>query len=752
MGYYCLIAMILLSLSAVAEDTSWLRHYDHRSRLIFYNDTSIVSLAARFEIPRPGHITTLRLKIGGNSRNGAALLHIYGSEGGMNAPLMERDLMRPITIRKTRSGTETITVELPVPVHVSGSQFFVMLDRIDPDIVLLSDRKAKKMACIGESGAYYSQMMKDKKGVWQWGKYGFAIDVGMKFGRSIEPALADVTKEAGFPDTPFAGTGIAWGDYNHDGFLDLLVGGRLFRNRGNGTFADVSGVARIEVSSGASGFIDADNDGHLDIFFVNDHGENHSLVLYRGDGIGNFTARKTPLPGVANLSSFSIADVNGDGYLDIFLGQSKVQSDSTVNLLLINDGASGFTPYTPPGAGSGTWLHIPSQGSQWVDYNNDGAPDLFIATAEGAAHGIFINDGAGQLFPLEQGREHGNGAQGIGCSWGDYDNDGDLDLLLPGPVPFGVAGYGSQETGGTIFTNRAGAEGLKSAFAFAEQEIVGHRAGGSWGDVNNDGLLDYLLTSSCSCDFIDLYLQTPDGGFERANAAYGLHRTVGGRDAVWADYDNDGRLDLAFFQDGRFKLLRNQATLAGGNHIQLDLLSGAGTSGGVGARVTVVAGDRRYTREVSSGRGLLMQDPLRLHVGIGNASAVDSVIVRWPGAAGVTETFTDLRVNAVNTVRGGRSTIAGKADGVRLEAYPNPFSASLTITYTLPANADVRLAIYSVTGEQICLLADRKEDAGKHVVSWSGTDAKGERLPQGTYIYRLAVDGAEMHGRAILAR
>ncbi len=277
-------------------------------------------------------------------------------------------------------------------------------------------------------------------------------------------------------------------------------------------------------------------------------------------------------------------------------------------------------------------------------------------------------------------------------------------------------------------------------------EYEEEHGGGAWGDVNNDGRLDYLASTTCPCRFVDLYTQRGDSGFRMASYDWGVQRVAVGPDVMWVDYNNDGKLDLVGMSNGRLRLFKN-GFKGGGNFIELEFPA-VGTLGG---RVTVYAEGKRFIRDIVSGRGILMQEPMRLHVGIGDATTVDSVTLERPYEAGSLESFGSLPVNTLSRLdQGIRRQPAANEASFDLSIYPNPFSSQLTVAYRLETRSHVQFDLFTVDGEHIATLVDNEEDAGRHEVAWSALRNGGERLPQGTYIYRMSVGGHQRSGRIVL--
>jgi hypothetical protein len=743
MKIYWIIPCIAMAVAAHAGKLTPLKNYDSRGTLIYYRERAITLQAARFDLPAPGALHTIEVTLGGGK--GTARLRIFGGEGGLNAPMVEHDLIEPIMLTKTKAGNETIAVTLPKSLHLDAPQLFIAVDELSNDVRLLSDRRTRKPACVSQDERYYYQIIKQGNS-WHWGNYGYAVELGFEFDRSVQPTFSNVTADVKLPDSALSNGSIAWADINGDKYLDLLAGGKLFRNDGGSEFADITTAAGITGNPVMQAFIDANNDGSPDIVTF---GENDSCELFLNTGGSTFARKDLLLPGIGHPNCFSIADIDRDGRLDLFIGS---QSDSvrgiTANNLYLNEGDGRFIRDT-------TFLHpdISSHStiaSQWVDYDNDGDLDLYTVDANGTG-AIWRNVDGKQLVPVKQSlADESDKVPSIGCGWADYNNDGAMDLLEPGPAASRRMAMASAQVASQVrFNSGAPDFELGHRDNALVPEYSEERAGGAAGDIDNDGLLDVILTTSCTCSYVDLYKQEGTSGFKLHTSDAGLWRVAGGPDAVFADYDNDGKIDLAMMRDGKIQLFKNNSPTGKNNFIDVELDDPAGNQAAVGARVTVHSGDARYTQEITSGRGLAMQDPLRLHFGIGGANAVDSVTVRWPNSS-ATESFTGLAINQRHLLKSGRSAGPVADESIELHASPNPFTDRLTFTYSIPRAMHVRLDLYTSTGELVETIVDDDVTAGEHQVQWSAKDADGKRLSQGTYVYRLTTPAGEATGKAVL--
>ena len=340
--------------------------------------------------------------------------------------------------------------------------------------------------------------------------------------------------------TQLSGTGLAaleyscaaWGDYDNDGLFDLAMAGapdaispqqtKIFHNNGNGKFTEINaGLLGIKV--GALAWGDYDNDGFLDLVVTGDSGSGVAVTrIYHNNGDGTFTDINAGLPGFRSNSSVAWGDYDGDGKLDLLFSGWTTEPTTKI---FHNDGGGHFSD-------SGIVLDGLSNGSvAWGDYDNDGNLDLGacgINSSNQAVTLVYRNDGHGHFLnaniPLTGLREGS-------IAWGDYDNDGHLDLLVAGSdMGFHAHSYLYRNNGnGQLIDSNAGLQGSISI-------------GVAWGDYNNDGSLDIAF----GCD--DGAATPTPRLYRNSNGTYSnsgnLIKAVISGSVSWADYDNDGRLDL----------------------------------------------------------------------------------------------------------------------------------------------------------------------------------------------------------------
>jgi enediyne biosynthesis protein E4 len=454
--------------------------------------------------------------------------------------------------------------------------------------------------------------------------------------------FADVTDRAGVGDIGW-GMGVAVGDYNNDGFQDLYVTcvgpNHLLRNNGDGTFTDTTqkaGVADPRWSAGAS-FVDYDADGHLDLFVAN-------YVSFDFNNLPEFGRDKTcQFKGVA--VQCGPRGMAGDG-------------DS----LYRNNGDGTFTDVTKK-AGVADPNGYYGMGVICSDFDEDGLTDIFVAN-DSTPNFLYKNKGDGTFkeigFLSGTALNENGAAQGsMGVTVADYDHDGRLDLFITNFDDDYNTLY--RNDGNGFFTDASYA----TRIAAVSLPYVG------WGtkffDYDADGWVDLFVGNGHVYPQIKNFLQRNfvhrnlrNGTFaevgEQLGAAFAEKRAA--RGAAFGDLDNDGDVDIVVsYLGGGGQVLRND----GGNANNALLLKTVGVRSnrdGVGARVRVLAGDLTQKDEVRSGDSYISQSDLRLHFGLERRTKIDLIEIRWPN--GAIDKITDAKVNKLITVKEGQGIVEQK--------------------------------------------------------------------------------------------
>ncbi len=511
------------------------------------------------------------------------------------------------------------------------------------------------------------------------------------------PVFVDVTAESGidfkhsFGDFDLTnivegtGAGATFFDYNGDGYLDIYfvngawvraisdnrgrklrgkLSNALFRNNGDGTFSNVTEKAGVgdRTASFGSSAADFDSDGDLDLYVLN-YGPN---VMYRNNGDGTFTdiSKTTGLDDPRWSLSAPWLDYDKDGDLDVYVANYLVYDDGKFRAYYEAAGYPGPLSYSAhPDAlfrnnGDGTFTDVAKETGVYkqngramsataADLNNDGFTDIYVAN-DATENFYFENTGKGgfeekALYLGLAFGEHGQGVSSMGPFVGDIDRNGLLDVYIPD------MGYSALLMNqGEFFEDQT----TRSKVAIACGQYTGW--GGLLFDYDNDGFLDLFVSNgNAHHEYTEedvLLKNNGDGVFTDVSVDSGEYFQTKqvGRGSTFGDFDNDGDLDLLVINlNDEARLLRND----GGNRnnwlFVAPRLAGPDRDA-VGARVTVKTKTLTQVDDLIPVRGYLSQVDSRLHFGLGNASKVDSIEVRWSN--GEVTTLKNVDANQVLTI------------------------------------------------------------------------------------------------------
>jgi len=440
-------------------------------------------------------------------------------------------------------------------------------------------------------------------------------DGGMRF--------TDVTSQAGIAGAGYS-MGAAAADYNNDGHTDLFVAGVyrniLYRNQGNGKFEDVTEAAGIKSDkwSVAAGWFDYDNDGWLDLFVVNyahwtpdfdrycgerdrnlrvychpKYFEGLANTLYRNRRDGTFedvTAKAGIAAHIGRGMSVAFADYDNDGLMDIF-----VTNDNMPNFLFHNQGDGTFKEVALEAGVALTNYGLPvaSMGADFRDYDNDGLPDLNITALAGETFPLFKNLGKG----LFQDATH-------------------------------------QSRLAALTTTRSG---WSNGFF----------------DFNNDGWKDLFTANSDVNDLIDLFQSTHykqpnsllanlrDGMFQDVSAEAGFTLSRAHRGSAFADFNNDGRIDIVVSALGEPAELWQNISPEVNHWLMLRLIGARSNRDGIGAIIRL----GNQSNHVTTAVGYASSSPAAVHFGTGKLEKIEQIEIRWP--SGIVQVLRNVAANQV---------------------------------------------------------------------------------------------------------
>jgi len=526
-----------------------------------------------------------------------------------------------------------------------------------------------------------------------------------------------------------SGFGQSWADYDNDGDPDLCLGGAptssVLRNDGDGVMTRIGGgggrfngvpVPGIGADPSNRGWTcawgDYDNDGFVDVFiphpagFISPSTEPVSNTLYRNTGDGRFI-EITDTPITAELAPFTVGrwmDYDRDGDQDLFIGSGPANGtpaqDFLYKNLLTESGTASFERIT-----DGPFA-TDRDGQVWnlIDYDNDGDLDAFVTNYSSAPKNeLYRNDDGTFVKVTDAGALITDEDASLANVWGDFDNDGDLDVFV------------SNEGG---FPNRM---------------------------YVNSGAPNYTFTDTEEFAGITV-------------ATYG---------ASSGDYDADGDLDLVVTPNlpgsanPVFQTLLYQAQAPEANHWLRIVLEGttsnrSGLHAILEAKVMLNGTEVTMTREVSAQSSFNGQNALDAHFGLGDATQIDELTIYWP--SGTEDVFTNVAVDRFVVAKEGEGMLVAVAnsegpteglglDSLQLDVAPNPTPSQTSVRYMLPESGTVRLAVYDTRGREVAVLVDERQPAGPGEARFDGS-----RLAAGVYLVRLELGGQVISRSFTLAR
>jgi len=537
------------------------------------------------------------------------------------------------------------------------------------------------------------------------------VDVVKGSGLEVETIYGGVGKNKYLLET--TGCGLAFYDYDNDGFLDVfLVNGwrlegfpkgqgphcHLFKNNRDGTFTDVTKGSGLELRTGwgqACCVGDYDNDGQDDLF-VTYYGQN---ALYHNNGDGTFadvTERAgllQPGPKLRWNTGCTWVDYDRDGHLDLFIANYVDFDLKTAPLpeevpctykgILVAcgpPGLSGGKNILYHNNGDGTFSDVSEKAGMWTaigtyglsvaasDLDNDGWPDIYVAN-DSAPATLYLNqkDGTFKDVAVQNGAAvsaEGKPQAGMGVSIGDYNRDGNLDVVKTNFAGDTDSLY--TNLGAGVFEDRTYPSGLG-----VNTRLLGWGVG--FFDMDNDGWLDVLMSNGHVYPEVDkskadlkyaehkyLYRNLRNDRFEEVTekGGPGILESAPARGCAFGDYDNDGDLDIAVNCVNAIpQLLRCDSTLHR-NWIKIKLVGVKSNRTGIGSRVLVTARTTPAAQEplvqmdeLRSGGSYFSQNDMRMHFGLEQASKVDSVEIRW--LSGQIDRFKDLEPNRLYVIQEG---------------------------------------------------------------------------------------------------
>lgn len=432
----------------------------------------------------------------------------------------------------------------------------------------------------------------------------------------VNPTFKDRTTDFGLQ---IAGDGACWTDFNNDGWADLCAGGGVWISQKGKSFTKLADIGQAVAA-------DFDNDGYPDLFSWS------QVKLYHNEKGKGFTPVALPeLPKTVSRGA-CWGDFNNDGFVDLYLGgyESWDPPITYPSMILINQKGKSFKL-------AWTEANYRSRGITACDFDVDGDTDIYVSNYRLQPNNLLLNNGKGEFKDVAG--EYGvlattapfGGGHSIGSAWGDFDNDGNIDLFAGN---FAHVDSRGDQPKSRFLKNL----GKAKQYHFEDKGTCGvfyqeSYASPAVGDYDNDGDLDLFFTTVYATasfgkkNYPVLYRNDGSYTFADGTAAAGLSEQGATYQAAWADYDQDGDLDLVTAG----KLYENQGGSAHWLGVRLQGDGKRVNSSAIGTQVRIRLRGKVLTRQVEAGTGEGNQNDLTLHFGLGDYKGRVELEVLWPG-------------------------------------------------------------------------------------------------------------------------
>lgn len=535
--------------------------------------------------------------------------------------------------------------------------------------------------------------------------------------------------------------GASWVDINGDDRIDLFAApNKLFLNQGNGTFLAIDTLNFTPIKNngvnfvGGSSWADLNDDGLPDCVIASEPSR-----VFKNNGNSTFTDVSPQIPNLNTIPSWgcAIGDWNKDKYLDFYFAHaSGFHSNlNTTGRLYLNT-TSSLTPLNKINYAITDSLR-PYTVPYWSDFDLDGDMDLFVASGPGGSPGydycyrnLKIELGSDSLQRMTNNLFTQQKQDGQCYNFIDYDNDEDFDLCLTN-----YAGAVSK-----LYRNDGGTYTIVSTPWSSTLPFLAN----CWGDYDNDGDLDMVTSSD---NFSTRYYQNNGNGtFTQISGALSL--PPGSAGIVNCDFDNDGDLDLFVHGSNSARAFFKNDTLAGSRKwVNIKFIGNPSNKSAIGTIIKTVATINTFKtyqlREINAQNSFQGQNDLRVHFGLGNATVIDTMYIKWP--SGNKQTVTNIIPNQFYTIIEGGSlnpitsvknlTLPGQD----LTIFPNP-SGNIMFIKSNSESISERIEIFSLDGKKIL---DLENHNGQIETS---------KLKSGTYVMRFKVNAKNVSRKIVIEK
>ncbi|MDT3740732.1 MAG: T9SS type A sorting domain-containing protein [Candidatus Kapabacteria bacterium] len=695
------IGLILTYQSYSKLDT--LSNFNDDKGITYYRGSSNIALCSRFDLSKPCKLISIAITLTGDVDYDGIKIRIFGKEGGISAPLIERDLIEPLIIFKKKKGIETIQTEISGNLILDGSQFFVSIEELNRKVYLLSDIVAKKASCIDKHNEkYFVQLIKSPgqngESVWTYGNFGFAISCVVEYIQQDANWFELIEYHNLILDSTKTKYNASFIDYDEDNYIDVLINGKLFLNQGNFKFIEYKDFLGYKTSANINLITDINNDGLIDMLFLGSDStekfsENGNL-LFKKQVNGKYHIEKIENFDTKYINSFTMLDYNLDGITDIIFTQGTIQADTICKEFLLKSVQDESFDIL-----SSVFSHDNHKNSLMTkvliyDYNSDGQNDIIINNFNDYPSFYKNNLGSYDIdkrYLIENGIKEG--LYSFNLEEMDVNHDGFPDLipaleyqrsLLKNFLYDIKPGYDIDDQNNIINSYN-----FKMRYEDSFQGLI-------TGDIDNDTYMDLITLPNNLCHQPTVYLNKT-GNFESQSNS-GFRGDNLGNDGILIDINNDGYPDVFIIDSSGIKIYKNKGN-SHTNFIKFKT-NPSNFNQFINSSVDIYIKGTKTTHKLSSTSGFMIQKPMEFIAGTGENYLIDSVIV----STQYKNIFKRIVLHDIN-INIQKEIVLDYTKFVEtdfivgnLKVYPNPFLNNIIFEVISDKSCKYSLKIFDILG------------------------------------------------------
>ena len=687
-----------------------LKHYENTNSKYMLRDHNVSEYAERFMLNFDGEINGFRLKVNG-TKGTEGLIRVYGNEVSDVIPMEQLGIIDEISFKQKVEGEEWISINFDSPIQYKNKQLFISVQFEDSNSNIYTDYNRIKPNCISNNCISLNhQLVRNNDGKWKLLESSFLVELFVTEYDSREDTNFQPFNFTDVEDINFPINSISIYDFDKDGNPDILTNQFLLLNMGQNVFKKSD---LIDTNSNCIANIIVNDPIKPRIVSLMKNSDNHYIINYKFSeaGIEAVVDSFAIDYNINELQSYSLKDINNDGYLDIVMA---INTDNTSELITLthNENNKYQKSFSLPLNRISTISFNPL-----IDYKNQLMVNYISDKME-----IYEIDNSGfRLFYKAETSNNLNTDYYIT----DINNDSRIDLVS---VNQNIPSVEIQE----LEDNEIPKSELKSIYS-DDNELYSPVVE----DFDNNGYKDILMTTRCDCRKGSVFYQNSDGEFKKNSLLSGFNNISIGPALVKSDLNNDGKIDFISTSNSQLIGFIN-STINGNNFIQFE-----DDKDETNEVIVYTNKDVYVSVAAPNGRSLRVQEPSLFHIGIPENETIDSVRVKSKLGENI---YTDVALNKKHQIEGLELNELSNELSDEFYTTPNPFKSNVSIVLNTPDIKNLKtIRIYNQSGEIVFY----KEITTQNKIIWNGKDEQGSPVASGVYIATIESDGKVLKNKLL---